>query len=249
MKRNLISEIIQKKPEVKEKNLRATLSKIKNKYDLTSTEQAACFYIKKNKLNINVSSIIDDVTRRVIQNNLTRTVSLPAIKPSSSTKTHNFNGPRLKWMASSYYSKAEQLSDFYGYLFIFENALRFKINDIMSSKDPDWWETKIKISLTDVYNYSIDEKANQSKLLMVGSSVFLRPIDYLTLGHLEQIITKFQNEFIPYVFPTLHFFTGHMVIAKRVRNGIAHMAPSIMARDIRNAKNEIDILLQQLSTI
>jgi len=118
MKRNLISEIIQKKPEVKEKNLRATLSKIKNKYDLTSTEQAACFYIKKNNLNINVSSIIDDVTRRVIQNNLTRTVSPPVIKPSSSTKTHNFNGPRLKWMASSYYSKAEQLSNFYGYLFL-----------------------------------------------------------------------------------------------------------------------------------
>jgi hypothetical protein len=248
-KRNLISEIINKKPEVKEKNLRSTLSKIKKKHYLTSTDQAACFYINKHNLNINVSSIIDDVTRQVIKSSQTRTVSPPATKPSSSAKTRSFNAPRIKWMPGSYYSKAQQLSDFYGYLFIFENALRFKINEIMSSNDPNWWDTKIRTSLLDVYNYSRDKKAEQNRLPMVGSSVTLQPIDYLTLGHLEQIITKFHNEFIPLVFPNLHFFTGHMVIAKRVRNGIAHMAPSISARDIRNAKHDIDILLQHLSTI
>jgi hypothetical protein len=40
-----------------------------------------------------------------------------------------------------------------------------------------------------------------------------------------------------------------MVIVKKVRNAIAHMALTTTAKDIRNAKNEIDILLQHLATV
>jgi len=119
----------------------------------------------------------------------------------------------------------------------------------MSSKDPDWWETKLKIDLPKIYEYSKEEKARQDQLPMVGSSGILQPLDYLTLGRLEQIIIKYENEFVPSVFRKLDFFTGHMEIVKRVRNGIAHMAPSMTVKDIHNAKHEIDILLQHLSTL
>lgn len=248
MTRDLITEIVQK-AKVKEDGLRVTLSRIKKRYDLKSIDQAACFYIKKQKLDINVSSIIDDVTRQVVQTvQAPRTLS-SVVRPPSTTKTRNFVVPKIKWMPSSHYSIAERLSDFYGHLFIFENALRLKIDVVMSSKYTNWWETKAKIDLWEVYKYSNDEKTKQAKLPMVGSSGIHQPLDYLTVGHLEQIITKYQNEFIPLVFPNLHFFTGHMVIVKRVRNALAHMAPSTTARDIRNAKNEIDILLQHLSTL
>ena len=84
---------------------------------------------------------------------------------------------------------------------------------------------------------------------MVGQGQTLQSYDYLTLGHLEQIIMKYNSLFIPSVFPNLHFFTGHMVIVKRVRNAVAHMAPSTTLRYIRNTKNEIDILLQHFSTL
>jgi hypothetical protein len=248
MTRNLITEILEK-ANIKEPGLRVTLSRIKKRHDLKSIDQAACFYIKSHKLNINVSSIIDDVTRQVLQQTQTPHFSQPVIKPFSNNKSRNFLVPKIKWMPENYYNMAERLSEFYGYLFVFENALRLKIEGIMSSKYTNWWESKLKVDLPDVYKYSNDEKARQAKLPMVGAPSASQPLDFLTVGHLEQIITKYQYEFVPLVFPNLHFFTGHMVIVKRVRNAVAHMAPSTTLKDIRNAKNEIDILLQHLSTL
>jgi hypothetical protein len=124
-----------------------------------------------------------------------------------------------------------------------------KIDEIMSKKDPNWWENRLKTDLPKIYKYSQDEKARQDQLPMVGSSSILKPLDYLTLGRLEQIVIYYEKEFVPSVFRKLDFFTGHMEITKRVRNGIAHMALSMTVTDIRNAKHEIDILLQHLSTI
>ncbi len=247
----LVREIV-KRSGVKESGLRVTLSRIKKRHDLKSIDQAACFYIKKKGLGINVSSIIDDVTRNLVQN---RT----APSPPRSTLTQSTQGksfkpslpklPKLKWVSPHYYSLAYRLNDFYAYLFIFENALRLKIHSIMESKYPNWWETKVKHELPKAYKYAEDEKKKQSKLPMVGQTQALQPYDYVTLGHLEEIITKYQDLFVPVIFPNLHFFTGHMVIIKRVRNAIAHMAPSVTLKDIRNAKNEIDILLQHFSTL
>lgn len=152
-------------------------------------------------------------------------------------------------MGAYYYTLADRLNDCYGYLFLFENALRLKIDSVMRSNSPNWWETKVKPELPDVYNYARDEQVRQAKLPMVGQGQTLQSYDYLTLGHLEQIIMKYNSLFIPSVFPNLHFFTGHMVIVKRVRNAVAHMAPSTTLRYIRNTKNEIDILLQHFSTL
>ncbi len=248
MKRDLVTEILKEK-QISERGLRVTLSRIKKRYDLKSINQAACLYIKKQGLDINVSSIIDDITRQILLINH-KPNALRVVQQSGSPEKSKIElVPKIKWMPLGHYAIARRLSEFYGYIFIFENALRIKIDTIMSSKYTNWWDTKIKNELHDVYKYSDDEKNNQSKLPMVGTSNLLQPIDYLTIGHLELIITKYQMLFIPSVFPSLNFFTGHMIIVKRVRNALAHMAPSISAKDIRNAKNEIDILLQHLSTI
>jgi hypothetical protein len=40
-----------------------------------------------------------------------------------------------------------------------------------------------------------------------------------------------------------------MVIVKRVRNAVAHTSPGTTLKDIRNAKHEMDILLQHFSTM
>lgn len=248
MKRDLISEI-QRRTGLKENGLRVTLSRLKKRRDLRTIEQAACFYIKKKKIDINVSSIIDDVTRAVLQN---QGITLSVRKNPSQglhAKPRKVQLPRIKWLGERYYTLANRLDNFYGYLFLFENALRLKIHSVMESDSPNWWETKIKTELYDVYKRASDEKSKQDKLPMVGQSQILQPYDYVTLGDLEQIIIKYHPLFVPSVFPTIHFFTGHMVIIKRVRNAIAHTTPSTTVRDIRNARNEIDILLQHFSTL
>jgi hypothetical protein len=245
MAKDLIGEIV-KKTGVKENGLRVTLSRIKKRHNLHSIEQAACFYILSHKIDINVSSIIDDRTRAIIH------TPPPQPKSTSSTSTTQSKGPslpKIKWIGIHYYSLANRLADFYGYLFLYENALRFKVNTIMDKKYPNWWETKIKTELTDVYKYAADREAEQAKLPMIGQARALQPYEQITLGHLEKIVIKYNSLFVPSVFPNLHFFTGHMVIVKRVRNAVAHTSPASTLNDIRNAKNEIDILLQHFSAI
>ena len=250
VKKDLIKEISQKRGITKS-GLKVTLSRIKKRKDLKSIDQAACFYIKKNNVDINVSSIIDDVTRQVLladktYNSRNATVATPI---QTKNKQPQILVPKIRWIKPNYYSLASKLGDFYPYLFIFENALRSKIDYIMSKKYSNWWETKIKNDLPDTYKYVDSEKKKQSKLPMIGNSSVMGNLDFLTLGQLEQIIIKYQKEFVPAIFPNLDFFTGHMIIIKRVRNSIAHMAPCVLPKDIKYAKNEIEILLHHLSNL
>ncbi len=247
MKKNLVQAIV-KKAGVNEAGLRVTLSKIKKRHDLKSIEQAACYYIKKQKLDINVSSTIDPETRQLVQELKGSPPHSVPVKISE-IRARKPRLPKIKWMSIRYYTLAARLNGFYGYLFLFENALREKIDIVMRAIDAHWWESKIKLELPDVYKYAEDEKARQAKLPMIGQAGVLKPYDYLTLGHLESIIVKYQKAFVPSVFPNIQFFTGHMMIVKRVRNAIAHMAPSTTLTDVRNAKNEIDILLQHFATL
>lgn len=242
---------IAKKAGVKEAGLRVTLSRIKKRHDLNSIEQAGVFYIKKNDLDINVSSIIDNVTRIVVQTVLGSQHAPAQTKPKPvKAKTKKVTAPKVKWVSQKHYNLASKIADFYPYLFIFENALRIKIDDLMTTNHGvDWWDTRLKADRPDIWNYADDEAKKQAKLPMIGKANLLQPIEYLTIGQLEQIIVKYQSLFIPSVFPTRAFFTGHMVIVKKVRNAVAHMTPSTTATDIRNAKNNIDILLQHLATV
>ena len=70
MPKDLMSQILSKKSNIKREGLQVTLSRIKKRLDLRTIEQAACFYVKQHGLDINVSSVIDDVTRKAVQDRL-----------------------------------------------------------------------------------------------------------------------------------------------------------------------------------
>lgn len=250
MTKDFIQEIA-KKADVKETSLRTMLSGIKKRYDLNSIEQAGCFYVKARGLNINVSSRIDDVTRNVVQTELSTQPTIVKQKAKTQkVKTKKIQTPKVKWVPQSHYTLVQKISDFYPYLFIFENALRIKIEDVMSTNHgSDWWDKRLNADLNKIWEYADDQAKKQAKLPMIGKAGVLQPIEYITIGQLEEIIKKYKSLFIPGIFHDLAFFTGHMTIVKRVRNAVAHMAPSTTSKDIQNAKNEIDILLQHLATV
>lgn len=81
----------------------------------------------------------------------------------------------IKWLKTRDYSLAERLADFYGSLFLYENALRRIVNSVMENHHPNWWETKIKTDLPHVYKYAEDRKANEAKLPMIGKVGVLHP--------------------------------------------------------------------------
>jgi hypothetical protein len=248
MRRDLVKEIVSK-TKVAEAGLRVTLSRIKRRRDLKSIQQAACFYIKKKMVPINVSSIIDDTTREAVKSALTSPAPQPPPQRHARPRKA-ISAPKVKWLPARHYTIAGKLSDFYPYIFVFENALRAAINARMSAAyGPDWWQTKIRVELSDAYKYAEDEEKRQSKLPIVGMSLKMSPLELVTIGHLEQIIQKYQKLFVPSLFPTFHFFSGHMVIVKQVRNAMAHVSPSATPRDIQNARHEMSILLQHLSSL
>lgn len=251
MNRDLIAEITQR-TGLKKEGIKVTLSRIKKRYDLKSIQQAACLYIKRRKLDINVSSIVDDITRQVLRDqtkNAAQAVAGP-VRSSQKAKSVSALAPKVKNVPSADYGTAARLADFYPYLFIFENALRIAVESKMAKAyGGAWWESKLKNDLPDLYRYAADEKKKQSKLPIVGRVLNLNNLECLTIGHLDQLIQKYGALFVPSVFPTIHFFSGHMVIVKYVRNALAHVSPGVTARDIKNAKNELDILLQHLASL
>jgi len=145
MKRDLVAEITQK-TGLKKQGIKVTLSRIKKRHDLKSIEQAACLYIKRKKLNINVSSIIDDTTRQVLRDHSQGAAQAAAGVARTREKAvlRATSTPRVKHIPVTYYSIAARFADFYPYLFIFENALRISIESKMAKAyGSGWWETKI----------------------------------------------------------------------------------------------------------
>jgi hypothetical protein len=130
----------------------------------------------------------------------------------------------------------------------FENALRLAIHEHMSVCYTNWWETKLKFDLRDIYDYAEDKKKKHDLMPWIGDSaqVKLLPIHHVTLGQLEQIVKKYESECIPQLFPSMHFFLGHMDCIKLVRNLYAHMFPCLTSSDAKVAKSEISTLCLHL---
>ncbi|MEO8514053.1 MAG: hypothetical protein ABI543_10865 [Ignavibacteria bacterium] len=152
-------------------------------------------------------------------------------------------------LPSEYYKAVKIGAPIFPILFEFENGLRLAINNFLSSiYGNDWWEIKLKSRYFDAYKYVADQKAKRDKMPWIGDSsrTTLIPLHSVTIGHLEQIVIKFQSECIPQLFPTIQFFTGHMEIVKRVRNMYSHMYPCIDKEDIEDAISEIKIISKHI---
>jgi hypothetical protein len=130
-------------------------------------------------------------------------------------------------------------------LFQLENGLRLAINKFMTiCYGADWWEISLKKQLPSVYDYAENQEKKRHSMPWIGASarVPILRIHLVTLGHLEEIVKKYQSDCIPHLFPTLEFFLGHMEVIKRVRNLYSHMFPCITHNDCQTARREITTL-------
>lgn len=136
-------------------------------------------------------------------------------------------------------------------LYELENGLRLVINSYLTAcYGNDWWNRSLKFTLPDIWEYSNEQREKLHLMPWIGASsrVPVLPIHLVTLGHLEEIIKKYQSDCIPELFPTLDFFTGHMIIVKRVRNLYTHMFPCITKDDCSVVKREIKTLSTHINT-
>lgn len=136
-------------------------------------------------------------------------------------------------------------------LFQFENGLRIIIhNHLVTCYGNDWWDISLKPRLSGVFEYAENQQKKRDAMPWLGDSsrVKILPIHLVTLGHLEEIVKKYQSDCIPHLFPTLEFFLGHMESIKRVRNLYSHMFPCITGDDCRLARREILTLAAHINS-
>lgn len=127
-------------------------------------------------------------------------------------------------------------------LYQLENGLRIAIqNHLSTCYGPEWWDRSLKMHLPKIWDYADCQRKRLNAMPWIGAStrVQVLPIHLVTLGHLEEIVKKYQSECIPQLFPTIKFFLGHMEAIKRVRNLYTHMFPCITKNDCSLAKREI----------
>ena len=136
-------------------------------------------------------------------------------------------------------------------LYQLENGLRLAIQNYLSiCYGNDWWDQSLKTQLYKIWEYSDNQQKSHASMPWIGASarVKILPIHLVTLGHLEEIVKKYQSDCIPELFPTLDFFTGHMGVIKKVRNLYTHMFPCITKDDCTLAKREIRTLATHINT-
>ncbi|MGH7452137.1 MAG: hypothetical protein ACRENG_12380 [bacterium] len=136
-------------------------------------------------------------------------------------------------------------------LFQLENGLRLAIHKHLTvCYGTDWWQVSLRPRLPMIYDYAENQKKRLDVMPWVGASLRVPVlfIHLVTLGHLEEIVKKYQSDCIPQLFPTLEFFLGHMEAIKRVRNLFSHMFPCITRDDCRLAKREILTLASHINS-
>ncbi len=154
------------------------------------------------------------------------------------------NRKRVIKIPNEYLTALERGKTLFPYFYEFENGLRLVVSDFLATCYTDWWEQSLKAKLPGVYAYAEEQAENRNSMPWIGDSkeVEIQPIHLVTLGHLEEIVKKYQSDCIPELFPTLHFFLGHMDVIKKVRNYYAHMFPCITTQDCQIASREIRTL-------
>lgn len=132
-----------------------------------------------------------------------------------------------------------------------KNGLRLAIhNHLTVCYGVDWWQVSLRPKLPAVYDYAGSQQKRLDDMPWTGASsrVPVLFIHLVTLGHLEEIVKKYQSDCIPQLFPTLEFFLGHMEAIKRVRNLFSHMFPCITKNDCQLAKREILTLATHINS-
>ena len=218
----MIAEILKKKKKtIKEKALKVTLSRIKKRHDLNSIEQAACFYIKKQLLDINVSSIIDNITRQAVQTQLPA-LRTPGASTSRTSPSPIKNIPKVQKeinlpYGSTFIKDAYKNAEIYPYVYILENSLRKLIMDTFSSEE-NWWNNR---ATTDAKNNASRIRAAESKhdwLPERGK----HQIYYIGLDDLFVIISKNYDTHFKHIFSDQGNLRTWINECVPIRNLLAH---------------------------
>ncbi|MBI3176281.1 MAG: hypothetical protein HYZ25_21355 [Chloroflexi bacterium] len=221
MAKDLISQILKNKSDVKRESLQVTLSRIKKRLDLKSTDQAACYYIKKNNLDINVSSIIDDVTRRAVQDEFA-----PATKHIARRKL-----PKLPsksedpFISDVAFSAASNNAEIYPTVYLFENSVRNFVAAVMK-KDygENWWADKVETVNTGVQkNVTIRRLAE--KEAPWHSSRGADPIFFTDIDDLKTIINSNGAVFRKILAGKYNHLIVWIEEIEKTRNILAHNNP------------------------
>ena len=157
---------------------------------------------------------------------------------------------RLVKIPASYMEAVDRAGPLFSPLYQFENGLRIMVNDfLITCYGPDWWDLSLQKKLPRIHKYALNQQATQALMPWIGASstVPVLPIHLITLGQLEEIVKTYQSDCIPQLFPSLHFFLGHMEVVKRVRNLYSHMFPCITRNDCRVARREIATMAEHIN--
>lgn len=227
MSRNLLDEILTKKPDIKRSGLKVTLSRNKKRFDLKSIEQAACFYIKKNNLDINVSSIIDDVTRKAVQDNLNP--KSPRNSPNQMPKRRQNLKSATKsddpFIENEIFNAAYDNAEIYPVIYLFENSVRRFVVAVMKKNFGDnWWTEKVeKVNATIQKNVEIRRLAE--KEAPWHSRRGANPIFYTDIKDLEKIINTYSKEFRKVLKNKFEHVIVWIDEIEKTRNILAHNNP------------------------
>jgi len=157
---------------------------------------------------------------------------------------------RLVRIPNEYFEVIKVGETLFSPLYQLENGLRLAINSYLANFYGDnWWEYSLKIELPQIYDYAEKHMQKRGNMPSIAKSKLIKPlpIHFVTLGHLEDIVKKYQSDCIPTIFPTLEFFLGHMHVIKEVRNLFSHMFPCITKNDAQTARREIKTLSEHIN--
>ncbi len=227
MSKELINKILKKKSNIKEPGLQVTLTRIKKRLDLKSIDQAACFYIKKNNLDINVSSIIDDVTRKAVQDEFAPDKSASPSPKVSIRKKSQKPLPKSDdpFIDNQIFNAANSNAEIYPIIYLFENSVRNFVVAVMKKYfKENWWGDRVEKANTKIHsNVTIRKLAE--KEAPWHSSRGADPIFFTDIEDLKKIINSNSNEFRQILGGKFDHLAVWIEEIEKTRNILAHNNP------------------------
>lgn len=146
--------------------------------------------------------------------------NVSAGKSDLESATDALIAPHMSQIDYQIKNAAARMAEFYQLFYMLENHIRRFVESVLNEtyEDQSWWNKKVP---DDVRKYARDNKSRESKEGLPPRST--NPIDYLTFGHLGEII-KFNWEIFAGLFPNCEIERLEKVVSRLnlARGPIAH---------------------------
>lgn len=123
--------------------------------------------------------------------------------------------------------EARDMAAVYPILYVLENSMREVVDRVMKAKfGADWWDTALTSGKLKNLKEKSDSRRKKEDLMSWHQRRGARPIDYIDIGELGDIINGKQDLFFPDVLgSTREWFEQFMRELEPSRNVLAHMNP------------------------